>query len=349
MRELEILFGQPFPLESIVDLRVRRFQAKDVAARALVGSQPTHLTLTLADGRRLERSSRGPGPERDAIEAVVARVAAWKADEALRAIAGGGSFAFGPVTLSPVGIQHAGQLTAWDGILGFAVRQGGLVWDDARGRLAGEVLLPHVPFADGLCLAIARRLPGKDYARMPAGEGPQPGFFAITARTRIPGTFRYQKHLFLGVIPLVLLALGVAYVAQRASVMAGRPPAAKGPDPYLAWIDDAAAALRTPAAVASAPPCSASGVPHGVHLVAADRSSVWSKGSHRGSWNPAEARDLRGASSFFAWTTEGPSVRVVRWEPATRKAVCTATAAIVAGEPPEKAAQWAAEGLGPRR
>jgi hypothetical protein len=194
MRELELLFGRSFPLDNVIDVRVHRARASGIAAIAL-GDEPTTLTLTLVDRTCLEARSRGRGPQQTAIETVIYALAQSRAAAALAAIRAGHTFAFGDVAVRPDGLLFAGKVTRWDDVAGYAIRHGALLWDDAKGDLAGEVRLAKIPFSDALVLVLRNRLPGRDYARMPPGEGPHGGVFALTARSRVPGTFRYQPHL----------------------------------------------------------------------------------------------------------------------------------------------------------
>lgn len=256
MQELEFLFGCSFPLDMVVDVRVHRARVSGIAAIAL-GDQPTTLTLGLSDGRRIEARSRGPGREQTSIEAVVRALAKSRATAALAAIGRGDAFAFGDVALRPDGILFEGKVTRWDAIAGYAIRDGGLLWDDLEGNLAGEVRLANIPFSDALCLAIAHKLPGKDYARMPPGEGPHGGVFAITARTRTPGTFKYQLHTFAALLLLPLLIYGGLRI-NRAWKLAHE---SNEPDPVIIT-----------AATVSAPPTTTA--PPIIVLSAAPRSSA---------------------------------------------------------------------------
>lgn len=232
MRELELLFGFSFPLDSVIDVRVWRAKASGIAALAL-GDEPTTLNLILNDGTRLEAKSRGKGQEQLAIEQVTRALAHSRATAALEAISVGHTFAFGEVALRPDGILFGGKVTRWEDIAGYAVREGGLLWDDAQGNLAGEVRLASVPFADALVLAISRRLPGKDYARMAPGDGPHGGVFAVTARTRNPGTFKYQLHV-LGLLVAIPLLVFVFAQARRAYLLSTYDDASPKPVPVTA-------------------------------------------------------------------------------------------------------------------
>lgn len=223
MRELELLFGYSFPLDMVIDVRVFRARASGIAALAL-GDERVTLNLTLADGTRLEAKSRGRDRQALAIEAVTRALAQSRAAAALEAIERGDTFAFGKIALRPDGILFEGKVTRWENVAGYVVRDGGLLWDDHRGELAGEVRLANVPFSDALCLALARRLPGKDYARMPPGEGPHGGVFALTARTRAPGTCKYGKQLAAGIGMLLVLAY-LGNFAWRSYLDMSRPPA----------------------------------------------------------------------------------------------------------------------------
>lgn len=224
MRELELLFGRTFPLSCVVDVRVYRARASGVTAIAL-GDEPTTLRLTLSDRTRLEARSRGRGPQQTAIEAITRALAESRAKAALHAIAAGHTFAFGAIGVRPDGILYEGKVTRWEKISGYAIREGVLLWDDENGDLAGEVGLAKIPFSDALCLVVRRRLPGRDYARMPPGHGPYGGAFAVTARTRTPGTFKYQLHVVaaLFLMPL-LLFVGMRIHHRAVMAMDSGPP-----------------------------------------------------------------------------------------------------------------------------
>lgn len=155
------------------------------------------------------------------------------------------------------------KVTRWENVAGYAVRQGGLLWDDEKGNLAGEVRLANIPFADALVLAIGRRLPGKDYARMAPGEGPHGGVFAVTARTRTPGTFKYGQQLAAGIGMLMLLAFVGNFVMRSLNDM--RRPEPEQPVTVTAATIDAKpttsaspviilAPSAKPSASAAAPP-----------------------------------------------------------------------------------------------
>lgn len=339
---VERLFGVSFPLEAITDLRVRRIRTRG-AMKIALGVQPTWLTVTLQDGRRLEARSRGNDPEHDAIEALLHRVAAPKANEALRAIASGKRYAFGSIVLDAHGIEHAGRLTRWDEIAGFAVRHGGLVWDDARGRLAGEVMLDDVPFADALRRVLAARLPGRDYEQMPRGQGPRHNAFSITARNRIPGTYKYALHVVCALVPLLVLVFGGYYAIHRASLLLERRAVENEPKTYLGSIDQAATALANPSTLASAPACTRTTLARRTHLVAADKSAVSYKGTGTGVWHQGDLRGLRDATNFYVWTYDGRSVHVAQWDAPSKRMVCAVTRPVRLGETPAIAAQVAAE------
>jgi hypothetical protein len=218
MRELDLLFGYTFPLDTIIDVRVHRARASGITALAL-GDQPTTLNLILSDGTRLEAHSRGRDPQQIAIESLTRALAQSRAAAAIEAIAEGHTFAFGEIALRPDGILYGGKVTRWERVAGYAIRQGGLIWDDEMGNLAGEVRLANIPFSDALCIALARRLPGKDYARMAPGEGPHGGVFAVTARTRTPGTPKYGKPLAAGIGMAFVLAVLAIFVMRSVSEM----------------------------------------------------------------------------------------------------------------------------------
>src|SRR6187551_2320831 len=123
MRELELLFGYSFPLDTVIDVRVHRARASGIAALAL-GDQPTTLNLILSDGTRLEARSRGRDPNQLAIEAVTRALAQSRAAAAIAAIAEGHTFAFGEIALRPDGILFGGKVTRWEKVAGYTIRQG---------------------------------------------------------------------------------------------------------------------------------------------------------------------------------------------------------------------------------
>jgi hypothetical protein len=147
---------------------------------------------------------------------VIAALTQLKRIEVLDGLARGRSFTLGQVELRPEGVRFGGRLVPRQGIAGYAVRGGGLVWDDERGKLAGEVWIDDQPFADALLDVFQIRRPGRDDERMPPGQGPRHGFFSITARTRIPGTFESPLHVFILGPLLVASAFGVHVAGRRA-------------------------------------------------------------------------------------------------------------------------------------
>lgn len=327
------LFGTTFAPEDVIDCRVRRVQMRGIAS-AVVGSLPTWLTIGLRDGRRFEARSRGPGPEQDAIRAVLEPITAIQASAARAAIAGGPPHAFGDVTLSAQGIAIRGALTPWDQIAGWAVRYGGLVYDDERGRLRGEVMLGNIPFGDGLVAAMQERLPDRNYETMAPGAGPSHGFFSITARTRVPGTFKYQLHVFL-LGPLILAAsFGLYYVVHRIRLQAEYAERARMPKPYETGIDKAAAELAKRDAGAS---CTKDMMGYEPKLASADRSSAFAYSSF--AWKRVDVTDLGYRTQFYVWSVSGPDVRLVLWDESTSSVRCFASAPATSAASPEVVAQ----------
>ena len=316
---LERLFGSAFPLELVAEWRVRRVETKGIAANVLLGSQPIWLVLTLRDGRKLEAHARGPGPEHESIRAVIAELAQRKLREVLEGLAHGASFTLGAVELRPEGVRFGGRLLRWEAVAGYAVRDGGLLWDDERGKLAGEVWLNDAPFCDALVGVFEAKLPGKDYDRMQPGQGPRHGYFSITARTRVPGTFKYQLHVFILGPLLVALAFGL-YVGGRRAWMLFGPEPPRMPKPYVAALPAAKEFLEERAPKGEA--CSfGSGE---VELLAADGGSASRYEGHE--WKPMEVDEVGYASTFHVWTVAHGEVRVAEWDASAGAARCYAAA-----------------------
>lgn len=339
MRELEFLFQTSFPIEDVIDCRVRRVKAEGLVAAAALGFEPTWLTLTLRDGRVLTTKSRGPGADHDAIQTVIQAITTWKAGEALASLANGQPVSFDAIGFSGAGISLQGRVSSWREIAGWAVRKGGLMWDDASGRLVGEVLLDGLPFPDTVVAIIANRLPDKNYEAMSHGAAPKAGLFSITARTRIPGTFKYQMHVLLGVVPALVALLVLVRVGNRLRVHGKQAANANAPKPYLAWIDEAAAQLASSPA---APFCAHRALAYGTSLVRADKTSLVYHAQDYG-WFSGDLRHLSGGlSPFFVWSQFGTDVRLIEWDPEAKRALCIASSA--AGTEPLKTAEDLADG-----
>lgn len=328
------LFGMTFAPEDVVDCRVRRVRTRGVATAVALGALPTWLTLTLRDGRRFEARSRGPGPEQDDIAVVLDPITSLQLAAARDAMAAGRPHAFGPMELSAAGIVFRGNLTRWDDIAGFAARHGGFAYDDARGKLAGEVLLGDVPFGDALVAAVRERIPDRDYDGMSPGAGPRHGFFSITARTRVPGTFKYQLHVFL-LGPLILVGVfGLYYVVHRARLRAEYSARERAPKPYVAGIPKASAAL---ASAPVAPACTRDLTGSTPMLVSSDQSSVYAYSSYN--WVRGSLDDIGWSSRFYVWSAANTDVHVVLWDESASAPRCHASAPVSAGASPDAVAQ----------
>lgn len=333
MQMLNELFQTSFPIDAVAECFVTRIRARG-AAVIVAGSEPTTLSITLTDGRKLQASSRGPGPKQDAINSVVRWINEWKANQTLAALSNGHTVQFGTVELTPEGIENKGVLTRWNEISGWAVRRGGLVYDNAHGRLAGEVWLPRIPFGDALCLVVAHRLPDKNYETMPPGAGPKHGFFSVTARIHVPGTSKYARHVVVGAVP-ALIVLGALVLGVLSAwdwvARAMTPP----PDPH-GRVDEALAALQQPSTIAGRPTCSDSDPLFRAKLIPADKSNALVYQTNE--WRTTTVDQLGYLRNFFVWSEEDGVVRVVEWDGIQEVAICVSHLPISDGETAEQTA-----------
>jgi len=297
---LASLFGHDVPIGAIVDCRVTRASARGLTSVA-VGSRPTWLKLTLADGRRLEAHSRGPGPEQDRIEAAIASINGAKIRETNATLARGGSVPFGELTLSVEGIHKGSSLTPWDHIAGWDVFAGELTILPL-GASRWTIWLGKVAFADALCEIVATRL-GADKRIQPS-----PPIFNL----------KIVLGLAAAAITVVALVYGVDYLQRRhqRAVYAALPRGG-------AIVDEAAPVLSDRAALARLPACPTVDPEYGTPLAASDKSSVRVFAGASG-WKDADLDAIYPSTKkIFVWSREGSGVRIVAWDHEQKTALCT--------------------------
>lgn len=208
------VFGTSFDANEVSDCRIVRAKVQvrglaGAATAAAIGLQPTWLTVVLADGRTFKAQARGPGPEKEAIEALNAELNARKARKTRDELQAEGRVTFGPCTLTSTTFSWGKKSHGWDELVGFRVGEGYLQLDTARGLWA-SVLLSAVPFSDALVTLVAEQLPGKDYAQLPPSQWPSFGFLTPSAATHPGGTMTGRGRLAVlgGLAALGLAAAG---------------------------------------------------------------------------------------------------------------------------------------------